>query len=78
MSFTSSCTPLSRGGHIPCWIGEQIDEGQTEEHLVRRRVKWFESCSVGDLGVQQNRNKYDRVAYESDGMLVHKCPRINR
>jgi hypothetical protein len=52
---------IATGWHIPCWIDEQIDQGQTEEHVTRRRAKWLELGSGDDPGLPQNRNRDDRV-----------------
>jgi hypothetical protein len=53
---------IATGWHIPCWIGELIDQGQTEEHVMRRRAKWPELGGGDDPGLPQNRSRDDRVA----------------
>jgi hypothetical protein len=74
MPSTTSCTPPPLGWHISCWIGEEIDQGQTEEYVTRRRAKWPELGSGDDLGLPRNRNKHDRVA-KNWMVLVPRWPK---
>jgi hypothetical protein len=53
---------IGTGWHIPCWIDEQIDQGQTEEYVTRRRAKWPELGSGDDPGLPPKRNRDDRIA----------------